>query len=107
MVGGQEFYNLIVKAKIDLAREYTIFSQKIYLRRPQFAEIKKFMDIIADPNENEPIIKLFAWNKLQRPARINEILEIPKTVNTKMFEDIKNAEFSKRGQDYNNNLHYR
>jgi hypothetical protein len=99
IASGQEFYKTIAEAKDNRAPEYTTFSQKIYLRRPQFAEIKKFMDNIVDPIEDEPIIRLFAWNDLRTPTRLEKILQVKGTNILTMFDAIKDIEFSKEANE--------
>jgi len=75
LVTGNEFYDLILRAREAREKQYTLFSQKIFLRRPQFAEIKKFMDNIVDRTTETHIIRLFAWDDLQEPTPIEKILQ--------------------------------
>jgi hypothetical protein len=63
LICGEEFFKLVQEESENRGKGYTLFSQRIFLRRPQFAEITKFMDKIVDPSSRGAITKLFTWGK--------------------------------------------
>ena len=75
LITGEEFFNTIMERSNDRGKEYTLFSQKIFLQRPEFEEMMQFMDHIIDTDETKrnrngnffPAIKhLFTWEKIPR-----------------------------------------
>ncbi len=71
LITGDEFYNKVSASSEGRGKEYTLFSQKLFIRRPQFSEFKKFMDIIVDPGSSEPIVSLFEWDKIRGQASLS------------------------------------
>lgn len=47
LISGQEFFDEIHQRDKVRGKEYTLFSQRIFLQRPRFHEMKKFMDEIV------------------------------------------------------------
>jgi hypothetical protein len=94
LIGGQEFFKVVMGASEDRGKEYTLFSQKIFLRRPQFVEIKKFMDNIVDSATTTPLIKLFRWDEIKETIILGEILK-KAPIGDEHYDTIRDAEVTK------------
>ena len=66
LISGDEFFKEILRKDKDRGTEYTLCEKRVYLRRPQFEEIRKFLDSIVN-SEKDPqaLIKLFDWNEIE------------------------------------------
>jgi cell division protein FtsL len=54
LVSGEEFFTKLVKYSMERPTEYTLFPQKIFLQRPQFDDVRQFIDgILKNPNIEE------------------------------------------------------
>ena len=94
LISGHEFFRVIMDAREERGKEYTLFSQKIFLRRPQLTELKKFMDNIVDSSTTQPLIKLFEWDEIQERTTLGEILK-RKSIDDKHLQMIEDADVSK------------
>jgi len=74
LISGEEIFKSF---ELDSERgtEYTLFSQKIFLPRPQFEELRKFMDYIVDLEmDGQTLLKLFYWDQIDNTARLGDLL---------------------------------
>jgi hypothetical protein len=63
LIADKALFDLLNQDKIERRKEYTLFSQKIFIQRPTFNEARKFLDsIVVMKEEKCPIIKLFNWD---------------------------------------------
>ena len=77
-ITDDQFYKTLVdKTKINRGMEYTLFSQKLFLQRPSFLEIRSFLDRIVDItrvsiDEADCLFKLFDLHDVtENPVQLN------------------------------------
>ena len=95
LITGKELFDLVMKASLNRGKEYTMFSQKIFLPRPQFAEIRKFMDKIIIPKNDAAIIKLFPWDMKVNEVKLGEFLQ-KKSIHYNFLVKIESAMVTKK-----------
>jgi hypothetical protein len=66
LITDDEFLHELLKTSSDRGKEYTLFTQKLFLKRPSFYEIRRFMDYIVEnnPSNYHAIRYLFEWNSI-------------------------------------------
>lgn len=62
-VGGKELYNQVVEAKEQRQSSYTLFSDRIFVSRPNFVDLENYIATIVDMSlesfESNPVFKQF------------------------------------------------
>jgi hypothetical protein len=78
LVTGTEFFLDIIKEAYKRPIEYTLFSRTIFLQRPDFFEIKKFIDGIVDMSKKDvdqnAITILFEFDEVENGKKISDYL---------------------------------
>ena len=96
LISGDEFFKEILRKDKDRGTEYTLFSQRVYLRRPQFEEIRKFLDSIVN-SEKDPqaLIKLFDWNEIEGTPSLESFFKT--SIDYGDLNNMKDAKNTKEG----------
>lgn len=96
LISGKEFFDTLLEHDKVRGTEYTLFSQRIFLQRPRFEEIKKFMDYIVSSDDRQAVMKLFSWNEIEQTEKLHKFLK-DNSINYGNLNDIKNAKIVKNG----------
>ena len=92
--------NFLVKylKRIKSVQRNIHYFHKEYSFRPQFEELKKFMDYIVDPKDTQALIKLFYWDEIDGTAKLGDYLK-ETSIDYGDLNNIKDAIITKEGDD--------
>jgi tetratricopeptide (TPR) repeat protein len=109
VIAGEEFFRKMLERSKDRGKEYTLFSQKIFLQRPNFDEIRKFMEQIVEPNVEQSIGFLFSSDQIPKGGneRIRAFLEkgkLNKEIYNESIQAIEPGIVEKLNEDNNKTI---
>jgi len=107
IITAGDLFEKIVQSGKERGKEYTLFSQKVFLQRPIFSDIKTFMDRIVEPTVAQSGEKdLFSWEEVpvDRDISLKELLRY-KSIDAKELDMLVKSRIIFRKTEDGNSIH--